>query len=132
MPFATTASWANLIVSGRIGSLGRKGTFREEKTRGLLREMAQVVENAGARLLVFLIPDVAQLHYPEWQVINRRIEEMCRALGIRFLDLTPSFEASPDVMDLYLLPGDAHTSPEGHELIAAELLKLIEQNNLLP
>jgi hypothetical protein len=37
------------------------------------------------------------------------------------------FERFEDVKKLYMLPYDAHTSPTGHKIIAAELEKKIKE-----
>ena len=41
--------------------------------------------------------------------------------------MTPHFERIEDLKKLYLLPYDAHTSPVGHKIIAAELEKKIKE-----
>ena len=72
-------------------------------------------------MLVAYIPDASQLHEPLRQDINRRIADLLAGLDLPFLDLTPAFEAQPDLRPLYLFPLDAHNSAAGHLLIAEQL-----------
>ncbi|MEW6664797.1 MAG: SGNH/GDSL hydrolase family protein [Thermodesulfobacteriota bacterium] len=86
-----------------------------------LAEFGEIALEHGAKIVILLIPDVIQLGDPSLQRLNRIIREMCDRQSMEFLDVTPVFEEHGRVEDLYLLPRDAHTGPEGHKVIAAAL-----------
>jgi len=92
-----------------------------------LMRLVQIAKEHGARVLVVLIPDVVQLNNPELQGINQTLEEISRQCEVDFLDITPSFERVLDIKRLYLFPHDAHTSPEGHQIIAEGIEKKIKE-----
>ncbi|MFO7739096.1 MAG: SGNH/GDSL hydrolase family protein [Desulfatiglandaceae bacterium] len=92
--------------------------------------LKRIVSLAGEKdipVLVIFIPDIAQLHNPELQKINRIISEICIRTKTEFIDITNVFEEVDDVRHLYLLPHDAHTSTYGHEIIAKETYKIIKK-----
>ena len=95
--------------------------------RSRLCELTRSAGKEGARVLVVYIPDIVQLDYPALQEINHILADICAACNVDYLDMTPRFESVPDPKLLYLLPHDAHTSPEGHRLIAAEMEKKIRE-----
>ena len=68
-----------------------------------------------------LIPDVAQLHHPEMQHINRVLASITEELNIPFTDMTPVFESSSDPQTFYFWPKDWHTNALGHEKMAEAL-----------
>lgn len=96
-----------------------------EKFEMRLKSLVQKVKEQDARILVLLIPDVIQLNHPELQVLNNKLFHICQKCRVDFLDMTPYFEKTDDIKNLYLLPHDAHISPKGHQIIARELEKKI-------
>lgn len=96
-----------------------------------LEQFVAQVRAAGAAPLLAYIPDASQLHEAQRQDINRRIATIAAALETPYVDFTPSFEAAEDPRSLYLFPLDAHTSPQGHALMAQELEAALRQADLL-
>jgi hypothetical protein len=99
--------------------------YRKFETR--LGEFYRMAKQHGARVLVIFIPDIVQLNRPELQGVNNFLEEICLRSQIGYLDMASHFERFEDVKKLYMLPYDAHTSPTGHKIIAAELEKKIKE-----
>jgi lysophospholipase L1-like esterase len=98
-----------------------------KKFESRLREFYRIAKQHGARVLVIFIPDIVQLNHPELQGVNDVLKEICLRSHVSYLDMTSHFERFEDVKKLYLLPYDAHTSPAGHQIIAAEIKKKIKE-----
>ena len=98
-----------------------------EKFESRLGEFSLIAKQHGSRVLVIFIPDIVQLNHPELQGVNDLLKEMCLRSHVSYLDMTPHFERFEDIKKLYLLPYDAHTSPAGHQIIAAEMEKKIKK-----
>jgi lysophospholipase L1-like esterase len=92
-----------------------------------LAQFNRTAKQHGARVLVVYIPDIIQLNHPELQVMNNILKNICLRSNVSYLDMTPQFERFKDINTLYLLPYDAHTSPAGHQIIAAEMEKKIKE-----
>ncbi len=99
--------------------------------RGAMRRLAEMTRVYKIPVIVLYIPDASQLHEDPRQHINRFMKDAARDANIMFIDLTPVFEQVEDPRTLYLFPLDAHTSPEGHRLIAKVLAQEIEKRKLL-
>ena len=113
----------SLILTGKADpELYNKFEFR-------LKELNDIAMQHGGKVLVILIPDVMQLNHPEFKVVNSILENICKRCSVDYLDITPYFEGIKDIERLYLLPRDAHTSPEGHQIIARELANKIKAMN---
>ena len=97
--------------------------FKKYETR--LKSISNVAKRHNAKVLVLFIPDIVQLNYPEFKVINRILKEICKKCGVEYLDLTRTFECAGNTGKLYMMPHDAHTSPAGHKIIAGEMKKKI-------
>lgn len=115
------------VEGTKDGSL-LKGTadpdiYRKFESR--LDKILQLAQEKHIDVLVMLIPDVIQIGHPELQEVNRILKQICDRSGVEYLDITPAFERIKDVNSLYLLPYDAHTSPKGHRIIAAQLEKRV-------
>ena len=93
------------------------------------KELAKMIKDHKAVLLVVLLPDIIQIHNPELQKLNVFLKAICDRYKIEYLDITPFFEKYKDINALYMLPQDAHTSSEGHRIIAEELEKKIKGIN---
>ncbi len=108
-------------------------------TAALLRELQAETARDGARLLVVAVTNDLQLHpdhreqmfdqYPamremrwDWSQTHRRLEQICAAHGIPFLDLLPPFlAAAENEPTRYLHSFGGHWTKAGHRL-AAEVL----------
>ncbi len=86
---------------------------------------------AGIPVLIFMIPDAAQLNNPPAQTSTRFLKQVCENNQVPFLDLTPIFEKEVDPNTLYLFPLDAHTSAKGHRLIAESIVRAIRELSLI-
>jgi GDSL-like lipase/acylhydrolase family protein len=112
--------------SQRAAYLMSESTPEEtERYTGMLRahltRLKSMVNGAGSEVVILYVPDISQLHHPEAQLINRVLLKMCEQLLIPFVDMTPIFEQSKDVVRYYLWPKDPHINRLGHEEIAATL-----------
>jgi hypothetical protein len=96
-----------------------------EKFELRLKNLNHAAKEHGACVLVIFIPDIVQLNNPELQVVNGILKNICQRYNVGYLDMTSIFEKFKDIQKLYLLPGDAHTSPAGHGIIARETEKWI-------
>ena len=106
----------------------------EEQTRAssqiiktLLKKIQFIANQHDSRLIIMLIPDVAQLHHPEMQHINRVLTSITEEMNIPFTDMTPVFESSSDPQTFYFWPKDWHTNALGHEKMAEALTPMICQ-----
>ncbi|MGE0871942.1 MAG: hypothetical protein AB7P03_25515 [Kofleriaceae bacterium] len=98
-----------------------------------IREVKQLVESGGARLVVVILPIDVQVSSEEWKKYGREpmdmepskaltheLVELCRSLGISALDATPVLaSAEPGAF----LDKDIHMTPKGHAAVAAALAK---------
>ncbi len=98
-----------------------------EKFASRLAELADSAKAQGSKVLEIMIPDVVQLYHPELQEVNRIVEKTARKSSVDYLDVTPFFEKEGHVKGLYLLPHDAHISPNGHRIIAEEVEKKVRR-----
>ena len=98
-----------------------------EIIKTLLEKIQFLAKGHGGQLVMMYIPDVAQLHYPEWQHINRVLASITAELNIPFIDLTRVFESASDPGAFYFWPKDAHASALGHEKMAEALTPLVCQ-----
>jgi len=105
--------------------MGKADSQVYEKFELRLKKLNHVAKEYGARVLVIFIPDIVQLYNPELQVVNSILKNICQRCNVGYLDMTTYFEKFKDIRKLYLLPGDAHTSPAGHGIIAREMEKWI-------
>jgi hypothetical protein len=98
-----------------------------KKFESRLQKFNRITKQQGSRILVIFIPDVVQINHPELQGVNDLLKEMCLRFHVSYLDMTPHFERFEDIREIYMLPYDAHTSPAGHQIIAAEMEKKIKE-----
>jgi len=104
------------------------GKMEKQRCKEFLDALKQFVvtaKDAGARVLVIMIPDSVQLNEPDMQAVNRFVEQVCGEVGVPFIDMTPVLEAEDDHPSLYLFPIDAHNSPKGLKLIAKSIADYI-------
>ncbi len=92
-----------------------------------LARLQALTGQVGAVLVVMYIPDIAQVHHPETQHINRMLRDLTARSGIVFLDMTSVFEDNEDLTTYYLWPRDAHTNPRGHAAMAKALAEALCQ-----
>ncbi len=96
-----------------------------------MKEISEIAQAADVKALAILIPDAAQLFNKDAQAFNLFVKNTCEKAGLEYLDTTPFFEKAGDPKQLYLFPIDAHTSSEGHRVIAKAVAKKIMQEKLL-
>jgi lysophospholipase L1-like esterase len=97
----------------------------------VLGSLAATAKDKGIPLVALYIPDASQLHERERQHVNRFLRKATVESGIPMVDATIRFEGVADPKPLYLFPLDAHTSPEGHRIIAESLAEELLALNLL-
>jgi lysophospholipase L1-like esterase len=90
-----------------------------------LSRIKRIAADHGAVLVAMYIPDIAQLHQPEVQHINRVLARLAATHDIPFVDMTPQFEQASDVSTYYLWPRDPHTNAAGHLEMAKALADLL-------
>ena len=100
--------------------------------RQVLAEFSALARSHGIAVLAIHIPDASQLHEPQRQDINGFLASATAQAAIPFVDLTREFELAADPRLLYLFPLDAHTSAEGHEVIARTLADALIDAGMLP
>ena len=54
---------------------------------------------------------------------------LARKAGFTILDLTGVYDEVDDVSSLWIAEWDHHPNPQGHQMIAARLYQLIEEND---
>jgi hypothetical protein len=97
---------------------GKLGEARYEEFSIALKRFVSTARDAGAEVLVVMIPDSVQLDDPHMQFVNTFVRQVTAKIGVPFVDTTPVLEAERDHASLYLFPYDAHNSPRGLGLIA--------------
>jgi len=104
---------------------------------GYLREVQQLVEHGGARLVVLILPLDVQVSATEWKkygaqpidmaptaALTAELLEHCRALGVSALDATPVLAgAEPGAF----LDHDLHMTPRGHAAVASALAAMLAE-----
>ena len=110
-----------------------------------LAQLQQAVEDAGARLGLFVIPDRRQIYDDDWEATLIRLPDLDPAAldrlrptgsilalaaqtGIPALDLLEPFQAADE--RLYF-PIDGHFNPAGHSLTADQLAGWLRASGLL-
>ncbi len=92
-----------------------------------LNKIKNIVDKAGIKLLLFQIPDAAQLNNPPTQKVNQFYKQVCKDVGVEYFDLTPVVEKKDNLPSLYLFPIDAHASVDGHRVMAEAIAgRLVE------
>jgi hypothetical protein len=102
-----------------------------------IRDVKALVESAGARLIVLVLPMDVQVSANEWKkygndsidmepskVLTTEIIEFCRSIGVSALDATPVLAS---VEPGAFLDKDIHMTPKGHAAVAAALAKTIAE-----
>lgn len=118
------------LLSGKDDG-ARESWVRTEKR---LKEMVEVGEQNGFKVVIVLFPDGAQM-MDRYVRINYQPEarQIIRRLTTPSLDLLPYFKTSYDHgVAPFLNYDNAHPSEAGHEVAARELLKLLVDAELVP
>jgi lysophospholipase L1-like esterase len=123
-PEGSTSTWHKIMY----GKMEERAYSEFVET---MQEFVSTARCAGSKVLVVMIPDAAQLHETDRQAVNRFVKKTCNTIAVPFVDITPRFEKESDPKPLYLFPLDAHTSPQGHRLIAETIAEQIEKLGLL-
>jgi len=107
-----------------------------------LRDVQQLVEHGGARLVVVILPIDVQVSPAEWtkygatpidmapsKALTTELVALCRTLGVSVLDATPVLaQAEPGAF----LDKDIHMTPKGHAAVAAALAKTLAEPAPMP
>ncbi|HET7501256.1 MAG TPA: hypothetical protein VFK02_09650 [Kofleriaceae bacterium] len=102
-----------------------------------IRDVKRLVEAAGARLAVVILPIDVQVSAAEWKkygkppidmepskALTAELVELCRSLGLSVLDATPVLAgAEPGAF----LDHDIHMTPRGHAAVAAALARTLAE-----
>ena len=128
----------------RLGELDRKRVEAalEPPLGAYLRDVQQLVESAGARLVVVILPLDVQVSADEWakygappidmtpsKTIARELVALCKRIGVSALDATPVLaSAEPGAF----LDKDIHMTPKGHAAIAAAVADLLAKPAPVP
>jgi hypothetical protein len=102
---------------------------------GYLRDVQQLVERGGARLVVLILPLDVQVSAAEWRkygaqpidmtpslALASELAALCRSLGVSVLDATPVLAAAEPGA---FLDKDIHMTPKGHAAVAAALARTL-------
>jgi hypothetical protein len=121
-----------------------------ELTARILRQLRSDTEAAGARLVVFSVPALAQVDPVDQRGLvektgepdafcleqapgHRRLAEMCQAEGIAFIELLPAFrKALRDGNQTLFHAEDRHWNRAAHALATREVARELESRGLLP
>jgi lysophospholipase L1-like esterase len=112
-----------------------------DATQIILRNLKRRCKDQQIQLAVFMIPDRFQIgnhffnllrkrypsiHEESWDnhLPNRKMESICRQLGIDFIDPLETFVSSGKSQSLYY-PNDGHFTPDGNRLVADILFSYI-------
>jgi len=94
------------------------------ETLGYILEMKQVCEEKRAKVLLASIPPVNYFWIPQGQPrYNDLLKSFCQVHNIAFVDLSQGFWKVKNPNSLYFYPWDGHLTPEGHRLVAEQLLQ---------
>ena len=124
------ARWKEMAKAGGqlIIDSGQEQTRTSSQIiKTLFKKIQSIANQHNSGLIIMLIPDVAQLHHPEMQHINRVLASITEELKIPFTDMTPVFESSSNPQSFYFWPKDWHTNALGHEKMAEALTPLVCQ-----
>ncbi|HZV01694.1 MAG TPA: hypothetical protein VFF73_33595 [Planctomycetota bacterium] len=112
------------------------------KTEKLVGEIAELVQRAGARLVVVVFSNAPEVedyavpdHKPDghdWKRPSRRMASICQRVGVPCLELSPRLaRRSAAVRDQMFLVGDGHWSSVGHACAAEEVARyLVEETTI--
>jgi hypothetical protein len=111
-----------------------------EVTERLLAETKAVCDRHGAPLLVVYVPKREQL--TRWEnllkfygvdpaqydrfLVNRKLEPLCRRLGVPYIDVTPELDARPEKKDSWYYRFDTHFTEKGNRVFADALFPRLE------
>ena len=98
---------------------------------GAMERLGGMAKTYDVSVIILYIPDSTQLHEKKRQHVNRFVRKSADRVNIPLVDVTPIFEQVEDPRALYLFPLDAHTSAEGHRIMALALANEIRKRNLL-
>lgn len=103
-------------------------------TEGILRRMERSASDAGARLVVLLLPPQYAV---DGDLLERKtqdhttgcIAEILQKNGIEYLDLTVALRDRAEATgEPLFFPRDGHFTPAGHRVVAREVEKLLERS----
>ncbi|HMG23959.1 MAG TPA: hypothetical protein VK607_21640, partial [Kofleriaceae bacterium] len=120
----------------------RLQTALEPPLAGYLRDVAQLVQRGGARLVVVVLPLDVQVSPDEWRkygaapvamapslALTAELVGLCRSLGVTALDAMPALAAAEPGA---FLDKDIHMTPKGHAAVAAALAGALRETPPAP
>jgi len=125
--------------------LDGEDAYRWALAEALLRQTAAEAQTGGARLIVVNIPYLPQVYDEVWQasfgrrpgeydrwIAGERLGSLCRNTGSLYADTTHRFVEESRRSGRWLhYRQDKHPTPEGHRLIALEVLATLQREGLL-
>lgn len=135
----SAASWTALVAAGT--QLQQRPPGRppdgDPPLGGFLRDLKQLVDGGGARLVVVILPLDLQTSPAAWKkyaaapvdlepskAFTAALVELCHALGVSVLDATPVLAtAGPGAF----FDHDSRLSPAGHAAVAAALARTLAE-----
>jgi lysophospholipase L1-like esterase len=116
-------------------------------TEAILQEFSRVAQASGAELLLFLIPDKAEVYAADWEATqkaydistqewdpatpNSRIKDIAQRLGLRMLDPLPAFQQAASQGERLYYRQDGHWNARGHQLAAQLIQRYLVNHDLL-
>lgn len=103
--------------------------------KNILIEMKSYIQKRNSQFIIVINPDKSAVHSASFSRDhidkNKRIANIGRNLNIPVIDPSPFFmKASIKGEELFFLH-DLHTNEKGHKLIAQQLFKFLENNDVL-
>lgn len=95
-------------------------------TTELLKELHQRSKEIGARFILVMFPNAAG--DADYVIQEYAFQKLAAAEGIECIDLTDTFAHAPKERGRLFL--EYHFSPAGHQLVADELLKLLQRDGV--
>jgi lysophospholipase L1-like esterase len=116
-------------------------------TEAILQEFSRVTQASGAELLLFLIPDKAEVYAADWEATQRtydisargwdlgtpnsRLKGIAQRLEIKMLDPLPEFQQAARQGERLYYRQDGHWNAQGHRLAARLIQRYMANQGLL-
>jgi len=96
--------------------------------KNALDQMMHYATNNNLRVIVAMTPDIHSMDPYKFTYIHEIIKDESLSRNFEFIDLLESFSEVADTKDIFAMPGDPHPNNIGHQLMAEEIYKYLEQN----